>query len=289
MNISRDCLRTVAGFFCGVVIMPFLKGVGRVSKEEYQAAKNANDSGGDPVAVVNAMRDKEASYKRYTESAELVPKSESVKLEKVNPEESQRQVSELVVEEAAEDNQLPADISETIQDIITDYMTKFNIEDMSKATAEQWRGACMIVGDYMKQSRTLVDHVATHKSHSISYSTDKIFQLMHLWAILSAAYRKPCLASDLIAFSGVSASYFYDRAGHELTSSGARLREKLMELQESGLSSRLVDGRVNPTGTIFFLKNWHGWKDSREVVHTAETSGGLRAGDLPRLSEIDKS
>ena len=171
---------------------------------------------------------------------------------------------------------LPADIAEKIEGVIAGYMSKFHIDDMKKATAEQWRGACMIVGDYIQSSNLLKDSSAT------LYNTDNILHLLKLWAALCAVYSKPTLATDFIAFTGISSSYFYDNAGHELTSGRAEIRKKMMELQEAGLASGLVDGRKNPTGTIFFLKNWHGWKDQREVVHTAGGSS-VGADSLPRL------
>ena len=139
----------------------------------------------------------------------------------------------------------------------------------------------MLIGDYIQKSKLLHEKTSVG---SISYNTDKIEQLLKLWACLCASYSKQTLASDFIAFTGISSTYFYDNAGHELTSSRVQLRKKMMELQEAGLASGLVDGRKNPTGTIFFLKNWHGWKDSREVVHTA-SSASLGADSLPLLGD----
>ena len=183
------------------------------------------------------------------------------------------------------DNTLPADIADTIQDIITDYMTRFKIDDMRKATAEQWRGACMLIGMYIKDRGLVRDHAAEKKNNNpIQYSIPKLDQLLTLWAYLCSAYSKPTLASDFISFSGVSSTYFNDNAGHELTSSSANFRKKLYALQESGLASGLVDGRKNPTGTIFFLKNWHGWRDQREVVHTT-AAAALDASGLPVLGD----
>ena len=189
--------------------------------------------------------------------------------------------SPAVVPEVVTGDDLPADIAESIDDIIHGYMQRFKIDDMKKASAEQWRGACMFIGDYIQKSKLLLDK---SRNGSIIYDPLKVEKLLKLWAALCVAYSKPTLATDFISFSGISATYFQDNAGHELTSSRVDLRKKLYELQEAGLASGLVDGRKNPTGTIFFLKNWHGWKDSREIVHSSG-SAAVGAGDLPVLGD----
>lgn len=47
--------------------------------------------------------------------------------------------------------------------------------------------------------------------------------------------------------------------------------KKARQLCEAGMVQKLLEGKVNPTGTIFVLKNHYGWRDRTE---TDITSGG---------------
>ena len=178
---------------------------------------------------------------------------------------------------------LPADIGSTIDDLLADYMQRFKIDDMKKATASQWRGACLVVGDYIRRSGITLDPSRKNPVNNIPcYNTTKVYKLFDAWQLLCLAYDKAPLCADFVAFSGCSDRWFYNDNGHEVSSAGTSIYKKLLEIQQSGLSSRLVDGRINPTGTIFFLKNWHGWRDQREVIHTAGGSS-VGADSLPLL------
>ena len=183
-----------------------------------------------------------------------------------------------------DNNELPASVVYDIKDIISEWCDEYHVDDITKITAERWRGLCLAVGRHFKKTTILHDTKREKLHGGIIYNPYKIEKLLEVWHEMCLTFNKVPLASDFIAFSGISESYFYDNAGHDVSSSRVELCQKLRRLQESGLSSRLVDGRVNPTGTIFFLKNWHGWKDSREVVHTASSSS-VGADALPMLGD----
>lgn len=167
--------------------------------------------------------------------------------------------------------ELPADILETVDGLLTEYCARYAVEDLRKATASVWRGACMYIGQWVKASRILENRERERVEGGKIFDPERVAALLYPWASLCASFDKAPLAADFIAFSGVSASWFYctpERQGRGVTSAGGYIWKKLLELQEQGLAAVLVDGRRNPTGTIFFLKNWHGWKDQREVIHT---------------------
>lgn len=173
--------------------------------------------------------------------------------------------------EVVDDDLLPVDLGERIDDVILSYCTKFKIDDLSKASAERWQGACLCVGKMIKESGVLRDRKREKKEGGRIYNPNKVASLVEPWRILCTAYDKAPLACDFIAFAGVSSEWFYGGGhgkGQRVTTAGGWLRKKVLAIQEAGLGARLTDGKRNPTGTIFFLKNWHGWRDQREVIHT---------------------
>lgn len=181
--------------------------------------------------------------------------------------------------------ELPDDLPDLIQNYIDIFSERFKIEDISKASAERWRGFCMMFGYEVKKSRLLEDIEREKKEGGKIFDAERVRGLLELWATLCASYDKVPLAGDFISFSGISSSWFYDNNGScALTSSSVGIYKRLMELQEVGISGRLIDGRRNPTGSIFFLKNWHGWKDQREVVHIDENKGATAQG-LPMFDD----
>lgn len=185
-----------------------------------------------------------------------------------------------------EDSDVPAAILNDIDNIIKAYCIKYRVDDLRKAPATVWRGACMAIGFHMKKTKCLRDKEKEKISDKMIYNGDLIAALVPVWAYLCSMYDKAPLAADFIAFTGVSSAWFYNCNGNsELTSAGSCVYKKLLTLQESGLSAALVDGRRNPTGMIFFLKNWHGWRDQREVVHT--DGGSASPVNYPTFTAIE--
>lgn len=188
-----------------------------------------------------------------------------------------------------DESDVPAAILNDIDNIIKAYCIKYRVDDLRKAPATVWRGACMAVGFHMKKTKCLRDLPKEKINGGICLNGSLIASLVPVWAYLCSMYDKAPLAGDFIAFTGVSSAWFYNCNGNsELSSAGARVYKKLLELQEVGLSAALVDGRRNPTGMIFFLKNWHGWRDQREIVHT--DNSGAAAASYPAFNVLeDKS
>lgn len=157
---------------------------------------------------------------------------------------------------------LPSDFLDTVQSIISDYCIKFEIENMQKAAALQWKAACQYVGMWAKNNRFYIDKQKTATQGGSVYDPVKIADAVPVWAFLCATYKKTPLVSDFIDFVGVSRSWFYDCNGHcDLTSAGGLILKKVNEIQSTGLASGIVDGRENPTGKIYFSKAVLGWSE----------------------------
>lgn len=195
---------------------------------------------------------------------------------------------------------LPASVVANIHNIITNYCAEHGTTDpktgsyipldMRTAASEDWRACCMLIGSYIKINGIIEDKEGARRAMAgKKYDPYKVNELVDLWAWFCMDFRKNCLIGDFSFFAGVSTSWVdgIKPDGSMLTSAAVGLSQKLHKIQELSLTGRLADGRQNPTGAIFILKNLHGWRDEREVVHT---DGGQRltAAELPKLGTIDE-
>ena len=187
---------------------------------------------------------------------------------------------------------VPSVILSRIDDTIHNYCIKFKVDNLQKASAEVWQGACIMVGKMFQGTKLLRDSTREKLQGGVVYDPQLVLALVDVWQALCTAYDKAPLACDFVYFSGVSHTFFYgDNGSGGVTRAGDGIYKKVLKIQEAGLGARLVDGKRNPTGTIFFLKNWHGWRDQREVIHT---DGGSAAPvnnypDFPLLADSSGS
>ena len=179
---------------------------------------------------------------------------------------------------------LPFDFTDTIKSIILSYCKQYNIDDMSKASALQWRGACQFVGMWAKQNNIFLDMEKTRAKNNPVYDPQKISDAASVWAFLCVSYKKTPLVSDFIEFVNVSRSWFYNVNGHcDLSSAGGQIIKKVSDLQAAGVASGIVDGRENPTGKIYFSKAVLGWSENG-IMRQNDTDAGAACDGLPDLS-----
>ena len=180
--------------------------------------------------------------------------------------------------------ELPDDIVETIADFVEVFCDAHGIEDMRKASAQVWSAACMQIGWTLTTPRGwILDREKSIAKNQPIYDPEKVSLMIDLWAYFSALYGKPPIKSDFYHFADVSGRYTTGGlprlTSHEFDVS---LEKKISDAQESGLATRLVDGKNtgNPIGTMFFLKNFHGWRDQREIVHS-DGASYTQVSELP--------
>ena len=171
---------------------------------------------------------------------------------------------------------LPADFLQTIQSIINQWCIDNDIQDIKKISQLQWGAICMFCGQYIKNNKILWN---IEKSNATGggcvYDTQKISELVDIWAYLCRSYSKTPLVNDFRDFSGLSSGYFYNANGHsQLTSAAGDFRKKVFEIQQGAIASGIVDGRENPTGKIYFSKAVLGWSED-----------GARRQDLQNQNE----
>lgn len=174
---------------------------------------------------------------------------------------------------------LPASLPDNIESWLSDFSSRYNIE-LIKASGQQWRSACIYIGQHIQQSKILEDIQREKQQGGKIYNPDAVAALLPIWEYITGLYKHIPLVCDFIAFSGVSRNWFHDYDGRGLTSASVHIVKKAREIEESGLSAGLVDGRENPTGRIYYSKARLGWQEQTTVVHVSAAAAPV-APSLP--------
>lgn len=176
-----------------------------------------------------------------------------------------------IIGEAEEGKNLPEDFTEAIEAKIEEFRERDNIEDISKITYLQWRAVCIFIGKAVQKSKVLEDKERERKEGGKIYNPDAVAELLKIYEYLCGRYNHAPSVCDFISFAGVSKEWFYDSRGQGLTSRRVEIRKKLEEVEASAQRARLLDGRGNPTSSIFYLKAKDGWTETpNETHHTIE-------------------
>ena len=171
-------------------------------------------------------------------------------------------------------------------DVIQSYCDQNNIDDLSKERQPRWGAACYMVGQSVfKCSKILHDIQKERVQGGTVYDVGRVSALVDLWGVLCKNFCKAPMIDDFAAFAGVSDTWIYGaNLPDGLTPARSLLLQKLKRMQEGGLSALIVDGRQNPTGALAVLNHFHGWTQSREIIHT-NGGGASSAVALPVFGE----
>lgn len=182
---------------------------------------------------------------------------------------------------------LPDNVPALVMDVINSYCEQNNISDLSKERQPRWGAACYMVGaSVFKPSKILHDIQKEKINGGMVYDVGRVSALVDLWGVLCQNFCKAPLIDDFARFAGLSDSWLYGVGSPDgLTPPRASLLQKIKRIQESGLSSMIVDGRQNPTGALAALNHWHGWTQTREIIH----SSAAAAPSAPVLPVFDGS
>ncbi len=132
----------------------------------------------------------------------------------------------------------------------------------------------------LKKNGVLRDHERAKREGGHPYSEKKLSACVDLWAFYCGLFGKPALIYGFEVFSGLTAGCI--RESDEARAACTHLYQKLKRIQEGGLAVQIADGRRNPTGALACLNHWHGWTQSREIVHTVNKNA-VSVAELPRL------
>lgn len=182
-------------------------------------------------------------------------------------------------------DELPEGFTLAIQDKIHEFCEYAQIDDMRKAPADVWGACCISIGRYIKQSKITIDKEKQKLYGGAPRDPAILSKLVDVWESFSNLYNKPPLLGDFCHFAGIELHYFESKTQKALalTSEDVTLRKKLLDILELGAQRRLMDGRVNPTGTIFLTKNLLGYQDNKQIEHITTVSAGS-VTQLPRFN-----
>lgn len=183
---------------------------------------------------------------------------------------------------------LPDGIADMVYSALDTFCNNHNFEDLQKARQTAWSSACRFIGQAVFRSnrRILLDAELSRASGGgFCYDFKKLNALADLYIYLCGIYTKAPTIDDFSNFSGCDETTIYmSGAKHtdvqRATPARVQLLQKLHKAQEAGLAALIVDGRQNPTGALAALNHWHGWTQTREIIHTAG-QGSQTAAALP--------
>lgn len=182
---------------------------------------------------------------------------------------------------AVPDNELPVGFGDRCCEWVEDFCNKHNL-DITRLKSQQWRSACMYIGENIKASGVYRDRERERHEGGVIYSGVVLEKLLYLWAYLCGVYNQVPLASDFINFTGVSRGFFYDYDGRGLTAASVRLAQKAKQIEESGLGSSVAGGGAGAIGGMFLLKTRHGYSETVTIQH-ASPAAAVGVSDLPKL------
>jgi hypothetical protein len=178
---------------------------------------------------------------------------------------------------------LPEGTAEKVEGWLGDFASRHNI-DLSRLHSQQWRAACMYIGEHIKQSDIIRDKEREKHNGGRVYSGERLEALLYVWAYFCGVLRQVPLVPDFVSFSGVSRTFFYDYDGEGLTSTAVQILKKAKSIEENGLGSSVAGGGAGAVGGIFLLKARHGYSETVTIQH-ASTSSAISAAELPKLTD----
>ena len=199
-------------------------------------------------------------------------------------------VLETVAGEIVPDNcGLPDGLTDMIYSAVDSFCRKHDFENMSKCRQTAWGACCQFIGQTIfKQNRKILAGTPP-KTGGFCYDTDKLSALADIWCHMCGVYGKAPFIFDFANFAGMDNTALYANSGKYLdmenvTPARVRLIQKLHEMQEKGIAGLIVDGRQNPTGALAALNHWHGWTQTREIIHTT-SAPTASLDDIPKLGD----
>jgi len=248
----------------------------------------ASDSASDKIPATPKKRNtnqnkKAATTKNFntSQAREAGPVVESVNTG-VNSDEAQVVPAEVVTDNG---NELPEGFADTVRGWFESWAQFENI-DLTRLHSQQWRAACMMIGQRIKAGRVLYDEEKIKARGGIIYKPERLESLLSVWGYFCGLYRQVPLVQDFVSFSGVSSSYFYDYQGRGLSSASVAILKKARAIEEGGLGSSVAGGGAGAVGGMFLLKTRHGYSETVTIQHSA-SAPAVGVAELPQLGLND--
>lgn len=176
-----------------------------------------------------------------------------------------------------------AEIENKVRAALDDFCNLNNIEDMTKAPQRIWSAASRYIGqhtfkhtDILKRKYNVING-SCMPSTCNAYDIDKLAAVLNFYIYLCDVYNKAFTLDGGAAFCGTSDNYITENR-EKLTLAGCDPRKKA----EDSISRGILDGKINPTGSIAYLNNKFSWGQANQ---TAEKTVNI-AVIYPTLPDI---
>ena len=161
-----------------------------------------------------------------------------------------------------------AEIENKIYIAMDDFLQQINIDDMTKATQRQFSAFSMYVGRHIFKGTDILKDKSLYNNNSAMvttsnrYDLQKIVAVLNLYIYLCTKYNKAFTIDGGEYFCGVSDGFITCNA-EKLTALGFQPHKKA----ENTIAAGLLDGRINPTGSIAWLNYNAKWAQPTQVQH----------------------
>ena len=187
-----------------------------------------------------------------------------------------------------------AEIEKKVNTALSDFMTLNNIDDMTKAPQRIWSAASRYIGlhtfkhtDILKRKYNVVNG-SCMPSTCNAYDINKLAAVLNFYIYLCDVYNKAFTLDGGAAFCGTSDNYITENR-EKLTAAGCDPKKKA----EESISRGILDGKINPTGSIAYLNNKFSWGQGAQNeqktpnnIYIFPSLGKLSPGVVPELPQV---
>lgn len=190
-----------------------------------------------------------------------------------------------------------------IDQYISEFCQKRNIEDLNAESQSVWNAALMYVRkkafpdkSILKISKPLEGYKSNdydnkfnnlNNSNCNAYDINIINYICDYYIYLCCMYDKEISITGFSYLTGIDDNTLYDWGNdvRKLSSSGAEIYKKLHKGREESLSNKLVTGKQNPVGILGVLNRHYQW-NMPGVKDQAGTRAVLTASELPKFGQV---
>ena len=164
-------------------------------------------------------------------------------------------------------------IENRVYQCLDDFMTECNIDDMAKAPQRQFSAFSMYVGRHLfkgtdiLKDKTIYNNGSAMSTNCQRYDLKKIITVLNFYIFICTKYNKAFTLDGGAYFCGVSDNYITQHK-EELTLLGFDPNKKA----EQTIACGLLDGKINPTGSIAWLNYNAKWSTPNQQAQPQQVN-----------------
>lgn len=185
------------------------------------------------------------------------------------------------------------EIEKRVNDCLTAFCADVGQDDPNKLTQRQftafsiYTGRHIFKGTKLLKSDLIFDNNSAMPTNCAQYDLEKVVAVLNLYVYICTKYSKAFTYDGGEYFCGLSDGFISDHK-EKLTGLGFSPAKKA----ENTIAAGLLDGRINPTGSIAWLNYNAKWAQPSQASAPASVNVSvypvLSASDAPKLPDSDK-